>query len=352
MTSTADLMSAVNKSAKRQVGGIDLQIPDPVRLPSDIFALDLATGGGFPIGRCSYIVGLEASMKTTLLLKLVASHQRMFPDKRCMIFDVEHHLLQSWAEVFGVDWGKLMVIRPNNAEHLVDIIEGMMVADDIGLIGIDSIAAMVTQRELDQGAETQNVGGSGLVVNKLYRKVTRGFAFAEDKKLTPTVIAINQTRYKIGVMYGSPETAPGGVSFKFMSSLSLRVGGSDEYLSKTDKLPSYKKITVQITKNKVPILSKNCKYMIALRNIPELGLKLGGSYDWGSALLYLKKLSLLVQVKDGWELKVGAPVIYPTQDALKERYIAQPEFGAKIRAKIITTALVQGDPITETDDDD
>lgn len=348
MASVSELMGAVNKSAKKVIGGVGLKISDPERLPSGNFAIDLAMGGGIPMGRCTVVFGPEASMKTTLCLKLIAQHQKLFPERTCVFIDVEGHLSHTWAEVFGVKWDKLLYIRPDSAEQVVNMMEGMMVAEDIGLIVLDSIAAMISQKELDQDAETANVGTSGLVANKLYRKMSHAFNEASRTKVVPTVILINQIRYKIGVMFGDPETMPGGPAFKFISSMTLRVSGFDEVAKKGDKLPTYKKISVVVKKHKVPILSKNCEYMIALKDIPELNLKLGESYSWNTVLLYMKKLELLVQVKDGWELQAsvaGSKITYPTQDVLKERYQKDHAFGDKVRKAVITTALIKGDPI-------
>jgi recombination protein RecA len=349
-------MDAVNKSAKKTVGGMGLVIPDPPRLPSDVFALDLACGGGIPQGRAVVIYGLEASMKTTLALKLIANSQRLYPAKKCVFIDVEGHLSRQWAEAFGVDWSKLMYILPENGDQVVDLMEGFVMAEDVGVVVLDSIAAMVTQKELDKSAEDAIVGTAGLLINKLYRKM--GHAFNEAKRMNnmPTAIFINQIRYKIGVMFGSPETMPGGPSINnFLSSLTLRVRGEDVYDKKTDKLPLYKKIHVTVKKNKVPILSKNCEYMIALKDIHTLGLKMGESYSWATVLIYLKKLGLLVQVKDGWELQAlvaGVKVIYDTQDAMKDRYQSDPVFAAKVRKSVIDKALKDGDPISETEEGD
>ena len=350
MAKLAELIGAVNKTSKKIIGGVGLVIPDPDRLPSGIFALDLAIGGGIPLGRCTVVYGLEASLKTTLALKLIAQHQVQFPDRGCVFIDVEGHLIQSWAEVFGVQWDKLLYIRPDSAEQVVNLMEGMMVADDVGLLVLDSIAALVSQRELDADAETANVGTAGLLINKLYRKMTHSFSEASRTAVMPTVILINQIRYKMAVMFGDPETMPGGPAVKFLSSLTLRLSGYDEYEKKTDKLPIYKKVHVVVKKNKVPILAKNCEFMVALRDIPELALKLGGSYDWNTVLLYLKKLALLVQVKDGWELQPigkGIKIIYPTQEALKQRYQTEQPFAAQLRQGVITHALTQGDPVED-----
>ena len=349
MATAKQLIEALNKSAKVQIGGVGLDIPDPPRLPSGNFALDLAIGGGIPMGRATEIFGLEASMKTTLLLKLIASHQRLFPDKRCAFIDVEGHTPRSWMETFGVDWKNLLYVSPENGEQVVDLMEGLVQAEDIGLIGLDSIAAMISQRELVSDAETANVGTSGLLVNKMYRKMTHGLNEAKRAgKSLPTLVFINQVRYKMGVMYGDPETTPGGPAIKFFASLRLRVNGSDEFAKKTDKLPTYKHVRGTVKKHKVPILSKAFEYQIALRDIPELSLKFGEAYDWNTVLLYLKKLNLLVQVKDGWELQAsvaGVAVTYPTQDALKSRYQSDRPFADKVRLAVVDTALKLGDPV-------
>src|SRR5271166_1526714 len=126
MTTVKELIDAQNKASKKIVGGIGLEIEDPARLPTDIFALDLAIGGGAPLGRAILIYGMEASMKTTLALKLIASYQRRFPDKKCVFIDVEGHLAPSWAVKFGVDWSKLLYIRPDNGEQAVDLCEALV----------------------------------------------------------------------------------------------------------------------------------------------------------------------------------------------------------------------------------
>lgn len=356
MATAKQLIEALNKSAKETIGGVGLNIPDPPRLPSGNFALDLAIGGGIPLGRVTEIYGIEAAMKTTLLLKLIAQHQRMFPERRCAFIDVEGHTPRSWMETFGVDWSQLLYVSPDNGEQIVDLMEGLIQAEDIGLVGLDSIAAMISQRELDADAETANVGTSGLLVNKMYRKCTHALNKAKrDGKTLPTLVFINQIRYKMGVMHGDPETTPGGPAIKFFASMRLRVSGTDTFLKpKTDKLPTYKHIRGTVKKHKVPILAKAFEYQIALRDIPELNLKFGESYDWNTVLLYLKKLGLLLQVKDGWELQAlvaGAKVTYPTQEALKERYQADRVFGDKVRKAVIDTALKNGDPITETENE-
>lgn len=346
MPTVQQLIEATNKSAKKTIGSFGLIIEDAPRLPTGIFALDLAMGGGFPQGRAGVVYGFESAMKTTLAVKLIANAQRLLPKKRAVYFDVEGSLDQEWAETFGVVWDDLLIIRPESAEQCVDMFEAMMMADDVSVLVLDSIAAMVTTTELEKSAEQANVGTSGLLINKLYRKSTHALTEAARAGSLPTPIFINQIRYKVGVMYGSNETVPGGPSINnYLSSMTLRVRGEDMYLKKGDGLPAYKKIHVTIRKWKVPILSKNCEYSIALRDLPEVPLKFGDSPSWNTVLLYLKKLGLLLQVKDGWELQAlvaGVKMVYPTQDAIEKRYLSDQVFAERTRKAVIDKALGDG----------
>lgn len=355
MATVQQLIEATNKAAKKTIGAMGLEISDSPRLPTGIFALDLAMGGGFPQGRAGVIYGFESAMKTTLSLKLIANAQRILPKKRAVYFDLEGSLDQEWAENFGVSWKDLLVVRPEHAEQCVDMYVAMMLADDVSVLVLDSIAAMVTTTELEKSAEQANVGTQGLLINKLYRKSTNALTEAQRAGSLPTPIFINQIRYKVGVMYGSNETVPGGPSInQFLSSMTLRVRGEDIYLKKGNPLPAYKKIHVTIRKWKVPILSKNCEYSIALRDLPEIPLKLGDSPSWNTVLIYLKKLGLLLQVKDGWELQAlvaGVKMVYPTQDALAARYLSEQPFADKMRKAVIDKALGDGLEIEDAKDE-
>lgn len=355
MATVQQLIEATNKAAKKTIGAMGLEISDSPRLPTGIFALDLAMGGGFPQGRAGVIYGFESAMKTTLSLKLIANAQRLLPKKRAVYFDLEGSLDQEWAENFGVIWKDLLVVRPEHAEQCVDMYVAMMLADDVSVLVLDSIAAMVTTTELEKSAEQANVGTQGLLINKLYRKSTNALTEAQRVGSLPTPIFINQIRYKVGVMYGSNETVPGGPSInQFLSSMTLRVRGEDIYLKKGNPLPAYKKIHVTIRKWKVPILSKNCEYSIALRDLPEIPLKLGDSPSWNTVLIYLKKLGLLLQVKDGWELQAlvaGVKMVYPTQDALAGRYLSDHGFADKMRKAVIDKALGDGLEIEDAKDE-
>lgn len=346
MAKVSDLLESINKQYKRPLASMGALRVGCGRVPTGIFQFDLATGGGFCRGRINLVYGPESSMKTTLCLKAIAHLQKSDPDKTAVFFDVEGEFDPKWARVHGVDTDKLAYIVPTSSEELIDMVETLMYADDISCVCIDSLAAMVSTGELESSAEKAVVGNAGLAINKLYRKVTRAKNVAIEQGREVTVFLINQTRMKIGVMYGDPETMPGGPAFKFASSLTVRVYGTDEFDKNLNAdRPAYKKISLIIKKWKVPVVARNSELHIALMPIPEFGLAVGQSYDWNTVLAYLKKLDMLQKAKGGWDLidlESGEVIhTYPTQDALKQKMYDDKEFANIVKNKIIeaVTAL-------------
>ncbi len=350
MSKIQTLLAKFNKDANAEVIKVGIQREDPERLPSGIFQLDLATGGGIPVGRISVVYGTESSMKTTLCLKWIAQAQRRWPERKCVFVDLEGTFTGSWAKKLGVNTESLVYVDPKNAEQAVDVIEHLTYADDVSLIVVDSLAALVTQHELDSSAEKAMVGTQGLVINKLYRKLTRAMSVAQDEGRQPTFLFINQIRFKVGVMMGDPETMPGGPAFRYAASLVLRLYGKDEYLKELSQtLPAYKKVSVIVKKWKVPITARNCEFMVATLANDKLKLAVGDSYDMGTIFHYLKHYELLVKGgKTGWILRDEHGEIHAevkTQDALETKIRADEAFAKTVRDLIVRVVIEQGDQI-------
>jgi len=354
MTSIKDILAGANKQYKRQVGYIGANKLPTDRLPTGIFQFDLATGGGFVVGRVNLVYGPESSMKSTLCLKAVASAQKKWPNKVAVFVDIEGHFDNTWAKRMGVDCERLAYVAPTSSEEMIDVVEQLMYAEDVSVIVIDSLAAMVTTAELESSSEKAVVGNASLAVNKFYRKSTRALLVMEGRGTPVTLLLVNQTRSKIGVMYGDPETMPGGVAFKFASYLTVRVYGKDEFdKTLSDDLPAYKKVSVIVKKWKQPIASRNSEMMIALMNIPAFGLKIGDSYDWNTVLGYLKSLGMLAKSKEGWDfVDTGSGEIvcnFKTQDEMKARMYVDPEFAELVKNAIIV-AVLDGDNLIPPED--
>ena len=347
----ADVQEASSKTWKNdKLMTVGVNPEDPGRIPTGIFPFDLAMGGGIPLQRISLLWGKEDSMKSTLAMLLVAQAQRMFPEKKAVWVDVESVMTKSWAQTLGVDVDNLVYIQPDNAEQVVDMVEGVLRTEDASLVVIDSLAAMVTQTELDKSAEDAIVGKTGIVVNKLYRKVTHALGDARREGREPTLLVITQVRQKIGVMYGSDEALPGGKSFPFGSSMSMRVYGRPVMETAVSKvLPAYMKVSMQLKKHKVPILANTAEADIALMPIPAYGLVEGQAYDWNTLVNYLKSLDLLTKPKKMWELTnpaTGEVEEFKKQDELKALVYDGSDYGPALKAALIG-ALMQSDEVIE-----
>lgn len=180
-------------------------------------SLDMALGGqGIPCGRIIEIFGPESSGKTTLALHVVAEAQKK--GGIAAFVDAEHALDPSWAKKLGVDLETLLVSQPSHGEEAMHITEMLVKSNAVDVIVVDSVAALVPKKELDGEIGDSHVGLQARLMSQTMRKLTGAIA-----KSKTSVIFINQIREKIGVMFGSPETTPGGRALKFYCSCRIDV---------------------------------------------------------------------------------------------------------------------------------
>ena len=284
-----DLRSMVDKFSKTYKRDVTKVGGDPGRIPSGLFAFDLAVGGGWPEGRISILYGPESSGKSLMAMLSVAEAQKKYPDLTPVYADVEGTFTPEWAAVLGVDLDNLVTLVPDSAEELIDMAEQMLSATDISLFVVDSLAAMMSHREINMDADKDVVGGNALAVGKLYRRSARVLNTARSNGSKATVLWINQIRHKIGVMYGNPETTPGGNAARFGSSLTVRVYGKDVMDKDISKeLPAFKEIKAVVKKNKVPIANKNAEFDVALLPNDKENLRIGQAQDRKTLLVNLK----------------------------------------------------------------
>ena len=342
--SAAELLGQFQKDKGETIGNFGGALVNAHRIPTGIFPLDLSLAGGFPRGKCSIIYGPESSNKTNIALLLIAAHQRMWPDLVCVFVDVEQSFDPAWATLLGVDCSKLIVIKPDYAEQAVDMVESFMYADDCGIIVLDSLAALMTTSEQDASAERANVGGAALVIGKLYRRTIAAFGAAEKKERSPTLIYINQITYKIGVMFGDPETMPGGKKPFYQASIILRVYGKNKMDPKVSSvMPVAKDVGFVIKKWKCPILSASGRFEMA--TMAHSGLKIGQCDDMSTVRAYLETFGEFEKApKKGWNI-FGEH--YETIQPFETKLYTDPEFGYKVRQSIIER-MISGGTLLET----
>lgn len=336
---SAEVLARYKKKMGDDIGEYGGNPTTSDRIPTGLFEFDLASGGGIPRGRCTIVYGPEDSAKTTVAFLLIANHQRLWPDLTCTYVAIEP-FDGPWAAKCGVDISKLVVLYPAYAEEAVDMAEDMLIAEDCGLVVVDSLAAMITTQEAGKSAEGATPGGSGLVTGKMVRKTTLSLREAEKAGRSPTLVYINQIRHKIGVMFGSPETMPGGFAPLYQARMRVRLYGKgvkDEKISST--LNVRREITFSLKKTKIPIVSVDGKTEVVV--YPHNNLRIGDSNDINTIMSYLKDFDACKDLKTkGWEILGDT---YPTQAAFKDRVYMDRAFGSEVKKAIIERVLSELD---------
>ena len=212
-------------------------------IPTGSMMLDMALGiGGVPRGRIVELYGPESSGKTTVALHIIAEAQKMGGE--VAFIDVEHALDPTYAEALGVNIDSLLVSQPDSGEQALEIAEALVRSGAIDVLVVDSVAALTTKAEIDGEMGDSHVGQLARLMSQAMRKLT-----AVISKSKCVAIFINQVREKIGVMYGNPETTPGGRALKFYASVRMEVRRGEPIKDGSSQIGNRTK--VKINKNKV-----------------------------------------------------------------------------------------------------
>lgn len=243
------LLEETLKQIEKQYGkGSVMKLGDCAKLDVDVIssgsmALDYALGvGGFPKGRIIEIYGPESSGKTTLALSAIAQVQKK--GGKAAFIDAENAIDPVYAAKLGVDVDELILSQPDSGEQGLEIAELLIRSNAIDLVVVDSVAALVPQAELDGEMSDQFVGLQARMMSKAMRRLSGAI-----NRSHCTAIFINQLREKVGVMYGNPETTPGGRALKFYASIRLDVRKGEPIKKGSDLVGN--RVNVKVVKNKV-----------------------------------------------------------------------------------------------------
>jgi recombination protein RecA len=216
---------------------------DVAVVPTGSFSLDMALGvGGLPRGRIIEIFGPEMSGKTTLALNVVAQAQKQ--GGKAAFIDAEHALDPEYAARLGVKINELLISQPDNGEEALNILESLVRSEMISVVVVDSVAALTPKAELEGEMGEQHVGRQARMMGQAIRKLT-----AIAAKTQTMVIFINQLRMKIGIMFGNPETTPGGLALKFAASVRIDVRRIAQVKKGEEVVGS--RVKAKVVKNKV-----------------------------------------------------------------------------------------------------
>lgn len=307
-------LEQVLSDIEKQFGkGSIMKLGDNTHMKVDVcssgcLSLDIALGvGGYPRGRIIEIYGPESSGKTTFALQAIAEQQKA--GGRAAFIDAEHALDPEYAKKLGVNINDLLLAQPDTGEQALEICEALVRSEAVSIVVIDSVAALVPQAEIDGDMGDSHVGLQARLMSQALRKLS-----GTINKTKTTAIFINQLREKVGVMFGNPETTPGGRALKFYSSVRLDIR-RNEQLKMGDGVVG-NKTTVKVVKNKVAPPFKSAVVDIMYGEgvsregeIIDLGSeagiiqKTGAWYSYNGEKLGQGKENVKLLLKDNQELK-------------------------------------------------
>lgn len=212
-------------------------------IPTGSIAMDMALGvGGMPRGRIIEVYGAESSGKTTLCLHIVAEAQKK--GGVCAYIDAEHAMDPDYAKRLGVNINDLLISQPDSGEQALQIVETLVNTKNVDVIVVDSVAALTPQREIEGEIGDQHMGLQARLMSQALRKLSSITA-----KSNTMIIFINQTRMKIGMVFGNPETTPGGLALKFYASVRVNLARTAQIKSGDEIIGN--RVKAKVVKNKV-----------------------------------------------------------------------------------------------------
>lgn len=295
--SISKLLGQANKKYGTEIMSRGSAVSTLPRIPTGSLSLDVETGGGIPIGRITTFSGHYSDGKTSIVLKIVAEFQKHFPEKEVVWIDAEGAWDSNWSRTLGVDPDRVYLVHPEYSQQAFDIAEQCITAD-VGLLVIDSIAALVPKEEAEATMEDWQVGLAARINNKFIRRTHSSLNDKRNNAVSPTVILINQLRENVGA-YGGGETEPGGKGIGFAASVRIKIRRGDLYpkaKSNYDQtvVPKAQQVKFFVEKNKTAPPQTRGHLWFYFDTLDEYRVK--GSYDrLEEVIRYAKKYDIVTQ---------------------------------------------------------
>jgi recombination protein RecA len=301
-------------------------------IPTGALSLDLALGvGGLPRGRITEIYGPESSGKSTLAMHVVAEAQRN--GGVCAYIDAEHAMDPVYAKAIGVDVDQLLISQPDTGEQALEIADMLTRSGAIDVLVIDSVAALTPRAEIEGEMGDTHVGLQARLMSQALRKLTGNLS-----KTRTIAVFINQLREKIGVMFGSPETTPGGRALKFYSSVRLDIRRIEALKDGAEVVGN--RTRVKVVKNKVSPPFRQAEFDIMYgQGISREGSLIDMAVDFG-----------IVKKSGAWFTYEGEQLGQGREKA-KEHLRQNPEVTMEISDRVLTAAGLKPDESADADTD-
>jgi recombination protein RecA len=325
------------------------------RIPSGIFRLDYALGGGFPAGRVNNVYGPKSGGKTTIYLKTLGNAQKMcatcwtFPDEegkcKCKKFrkalaawiDVEGTWDAPWALKHGVNLDELILSQPEYAEQSIDIADQLVRSTQLDVLVIDSLAFLTPSKEIEKSSNDELMGVQARTLGKGIRKFVSGLnGVALETGRRPTLLFTNQIRMKLGVMFGNPETQPGGHAPGFAASTETRVSSGKYEMDDESGRPISVELNFKVEKNKTSPAKMEGEYKMLLADTETK--RVGDVLDEGWMVEQAEKIGL-VEKKSGDWLCLGEK--FSAKSHIERRAMTEPDYKRKLRDALMTILIPQ-----------
>ena len=301
-------------------------------IPTGSLSLDVALGiGGIPRGRIVEVYGPESSGKTTVCLHIIAEAQRH--GGIAVFIDAEHALDPTYARALGVNIDELLVSQPDNGEQALEIADMMVRSGAVDIVVIDSVAALVPRAEIEGEMGDSHVGLQARLMSQAMRKLAGSLS-----RFDTTAVFINQLREKVGVMFGSPETTPGGRALKFYSSVRLDVRKIDNLKDGTDVVGA--RVRAKVVKNKLAPPFR----------LAEFDILYGKGISKEGTLLDVGVDTEIIKKSGAWYTYEGDQLGQGKENArnfLSEHVDIAREIEARIREAVGLTSFAGGDEVIE-----
>jgi recombination protein RecA len=285
------------------------QIYQPNRISTGSFIMDFALMGGIPEGRCSMLVGEKHSGKSMMASRIIGSAQRMYPEQKVVLLDVEGTFDEVWAGKLGVDTEELYVVSPDTGEQCVDIGDAMMGTWETSLLVVDSIAALTPMKEIDSSAEDAHVGIQARLMGNFIRKIGASLIRERKRNHCITVLFINQFRSKIGGFagFGEPRSIPGGKAVEFVNSVQIIMKNKENKGKDENQIDTvtHNEHPFTITKNKCNQGPRTGEFVLIREDDPNNNLYAGDIDDAATVLSYAKKFGVYTGGGTKWSVELA-----------------------------------------------